>query len=142
MFVFGANHVADSTSSGASSYLAPTFTKLVPVPTITELVPDPKRAGAIDRLHYYTSTMLPSLKRTRNGRALPTWTGASDRLYVRDSTRAALLKDCTTRVRRSSYSALTLTKPVADPTWTGAIERLYVRDSTRAALLIDCTTTV
>ena len=30
MFVFGANHVADSTSSGASSYLAPTFTKLVP----------------------------------------------------------------------------------------------------------------
>ena len=39
------NSVADSTWSGASSYLAP---------TLTDLVPDPTWAGATDRLHYHS----------------------------------------------------------------------------------------
>ena len=102
MFIFSANHVAESTESSASSYLAPTFTKLVPVSTWT---------GATDRLPYYSASSAQHLEQYK--KVVGRWRHSQQAIQPSTWSGASL------------YLAPSLTQLVPDPTGAGATDRLH-----------------
>ena len=96
------NSVAYSTWSGASSYLAPTFTKLLPDSTWT---------GATDRLPYYSASSTQHLEQYK--KVVGRWRHSQQ--AIQPSTWSGA----------SVYLAPSLTQLVPDPTWAGATDRLH-----------------